>query len=111
MPFSKYITDHSCRIAGQPSKYDATETTDLDMYEMLMGVTRAQREDIKLQRHARLHFGLFVDVWARKDLLDGSAAEFGVKFDRFITDLKRHMLELSSLEEFNLPKSLLPASD
>ena len=96
VPFDEYLTDKSCRIVNKPTLYDATETKDLDFFATLpfLNATRAQREDQKLERQARLHFAAFVNMRVGKDILDGSAAEFKDKSDGFVQDLKVHMMNL-----------------
>ena len=96
VPFEKYLTDKSCRIVNKPTLYDATETKDLDYFATLpfLNATRAQREDQKLERQARLHFAAFVNMHVGKDILGGSAAEFKDKSDGFVQDLKLHMMDL-----------------
>ena len=98
VPFEKYLGDKSCRIANEPTTYDATETKDLDYFSTLpfLNKTRAQREDAKLERQARLHFAVFVDKHVSKDILNGSAAEFKAKLDNFMHELKLHMLNLGN---------------
>ena len=66
-----------------PTTYDATETMDLDYFSTLpfMNMTRAQREDLKLERKARLHFADFVTSSISKDILNGSTDEFRAKMD------------------------------
>ncbi len=98
VPFEKYIADKSCRFSSDPTTYDATETKDLDYFSTLpfLNRTRAQREDKKLERQARLHFAVFVHTRVIKDILSGSAAEFTVKFDNFVYELKVHMLNLAN---------------
>ena len=98
IPFQKYITDKSCRISSNPTTYNATETKDLDYFSTfpVLNRSRAQREDFKLERQARLHFTVFVDTCVTKDILIGTAAEFTVKFDNFVDELKVHMLNLGS---------------
>ena len=83
---------------SEPTTYDATETKDLDYFSTLpfLNETRAQREDAKLERQARLHFAVFVGMYVSKDILDGSAAEFNDKLDNFVDDLKLHMLNLGN---------------
>jgi hypothetical protein len=61
-----------------------------------MNRTRAQREDKKLERQARLHFAVFVDTQVNNDILNGSAAKFKDKLDRFVNNLKSHMLNLGN---------------
>ena len=98
VPFGKYVADKLCRISSEPTTYDATETKDLDYFSTLpfLNRTRAQREDKKLERQARLHFAVFVDTLVSKDMLNGSAAEFKDKFDGFVYELKLHMLNLGN---------------
>lgn len=98
VPFEKYIADKSCRISSDPTTYDATETKDLDYFSTLpfLNKTRAQREDKKLERQARLHFAAFVNTRVTKDILTGSAAEFTIKFNNFVDELKVHMLNLAN---------------
>jgi hypothetical protein len=96
VPFEKYLADKSCRILNNPTTYDATETKDLDYFSTLpfMNRTRAQREDRKLERQARLHFADFVNTHVGGDILNGSAAEFKDKLDSFVYKLKLYMLNL-----------------
>lgn len=98
VPFETYLEDKSCQIVNEPTTYDATETKDLDYFSTLpfLNKTRAQREDAKLERQARLHFAGFVDKYVSKDILDGSGAEFKAKLDNFIHELKLHMLNLGN---------------
>jgi hypothetical protein len=98
VPFEKYLVDKSGRILNKPTTYDATETKDLDFFATLpfMNKTRAQREDKKLERQARLQFAVFVNTHVNKDILDGFAAEFKVKSDTFVHELKSHMLDLGN---------------
>ena len=75
VPFENYLADKSCQIISAPTIYDATETKDLDFFATLpfMNETKAQREDSKLERRARLYFAGFVNMHVSKDILDGSA--------------------------------------
>ena len=75
-----------------------TEMKDLDYVSTLpfLNRTRAQREDKKLERQARLHFAIFVNTHVSKDILDGSAAEFKDKLDSFVHKLNLHMLNLGN---------------
>jgi hypothetical protein len=97
VPFEKYLADKSCQILKNPVTYDATETKDLDYFSTLpfMNRTRAQREDKKLERQARLHFATFVNTHVRSDILNGPAAEFKDKSDSFVHELKLYMLNLT----------------
>ena len=96
VPFEKYVADKSCRVVSEPTTYDATETKDLDYYLTLpfLNSTRSQREDMKAERQARLHFAVFVNSRVSKDMLNGSAAEFKDRFDSFVYELRLHMLNL-----------------
>ena len=98
VPFETYLEDKSCQIVNEPTTYVATETKDLDYFSTLpfLNKTRAQREDAKLERQARLHFAGFVDTYVSKDILDGSAVEFKGKLDNFVHELKLHMLNISN---------------
>ena len=98
VPFEKYFGDRLCQILNESTTYDATETKDLDYFSTLpfLNKTRAQREDAKLERQARLHFAAFVDTHVSKDILDGSAAEFKGKLDNFVHELKLHMFNLGN---------------
>jgi hypothetical protein len=98
VPFKKYVEDKSCRISGEPTTYDASETKDLDYFLTLpfLNRTRAQREDKKLERQARLHFAVFVNTRVSKDMLNGSAAEIKDKLESFVYELKLHMLNLAN---------------
>lgn len=97
VPSEKYIADKSCRISSGPTTYDATETKDLDYFSTLpfMNKTRAQREDARLERQARLQFAVFVDTRVGEDILTGSTAEFKDKLDGTVSQLKSHMLNLA----------------
>jgi len=68
VPFEKYLADKSCQVLNEPTTYDATETEDLDYFSTLpfLNRTRAQREDKKLERQARLHFAVFVNTHVSK---------------------------------------------
>ena len=96
VPFEKYLADKSCQIVNEPTTYDATETKDLDYFSTFpfLNRTPAQREDKKLERQARLHFAVFVNMHVSNDVLDGSDVEFKDKLDSFVHDLKLHMLNL-----------------
>jgi hypothetical protein len=98
VPLERYLADKSSRISNEPTTYDATETKDLDYFSTLpfLNKTRAQREDKKLDRQARLHFAAFVDTQVNKNILNGSAAGFKDKLDRFVHELKLHMLKLGN---------------
>ena len=60
-----------------------------------MNKFRAQREDQRLEREARLHFADFVDKRVSENVLDGSALEFKDSFDSFVYELRLHMLKLA----------------
>ncbi|KAL9068871.1 MAG: hypothetical protein Q9157_006356 [Trypethelium eluteriae] len=97
VPFEKYLADKSGQIVNDPVTYDATETKDLDYFSTLpfMNKTRAQREDARLERQARLHFAEFVNTHVDSDILSGPAPKFKEKFDGFVHELKLHMLNLT----------------
>ena len=96
VPFEKYLADKSCQILNEPTIYDVTETKDLDYFSTLpfLNKTRAQREDKKLERQARLHFAVFVNTHVSQGILDGSVADFKDKLDSFVHEFKLHMLQL-----------------
>ncbi|CZR53705.1 uncharacterized protein PAC_03585 [Phialocephala subalpina] len=98
IPFDKYVADKSCRNLSDLNTYDANETKDLDYFETLpfLNRTRAQREDKKLERRARIHFAVFVNTRVSKDILNGSAVEFKDKLDSFVCELKLHILTLAN---------------
>lgn len=98
VPFERYLVEKSSRRLNEPTTYDANETKDLDYFETLsfMNGTRAQREDRKLERQARLRFAVFVDKQINQDILAGSSAAFEEKLETFVHDLKLHMQNLSS---------------
>lgn len=98
VPFEKYLADKSCQILNKPTMYDATETKDLDYFSILpfLNRTRAQREDKKLERQARLHFAVFVNTYVSKIILDGSTVESKDRLNSFVHDLKLHMLNLGN---------------
>ncbi len=96
VPYKMYLADRSCRITSQPTTYDATETKDLDFFATLpvLNKTKAQREDLRLERRARIHFAEFVKAHGGKDILGGTATEFKEKLDTFAQDLKLHIMKL-----------------
>lgn len=96
VPYKKYLMERSCRISNGTAPYDATETKDLDYFATLpfMNQTKTQREDMKQERKARLHFACFVKEQASKDIVDGSTAMFSDNLDIFIYELKLHLLNL-----------------
>jgi hypothetical protein len=81
VPYDKYIADNSCLITSTPVTHDWTETKDLDHYATIefMNQWRAQREDLRAERKARLHFADFVDECVEEELLGGSAAEWKIR--------------------------------
>jgi hypothetical protein len=97
VPFNKYITNNSGLIASAPVTYESTETKDLDYYATLkfMNQTRAQQQDLRVERKARLHFARIVDQSVWEGMLDGSTVEWKEKLDRFVAGLKVHLLELA----------------
>ncbi|KAF5536071.1 zinc finger MYND-type [Fusarium mexicanum] len=97
VPFNKYIADKSCQVVGEPTTYNWTETKDLDYFSTLplMNSSRAQKQDREVERKARLHFTDFVDRHINANILDGSASEFGNKFNSLVERLKIHMLRFA----------------
>jgi hypothetical protein len=99
IPFETYLRDKVCRIVNEPTTYDATETKDLD-YQLtfpFLNKFRAQRQDRKLERRARLHFAVFVDTRVSKDILDGSEADFQDKLGSFSDEVKLHMSSVANI--------------
>ncbi|ORY02838.1 hypothetical protein BCR34DRAFT_605443 [Clohesyomyces aquaticus] len=86
----RYLVDKSCRISSQPKTYDATETKDLDYFASIpfRNQTRAQRDNLKLERENRLHLAKFVDTNIDVDILNGSAVQFKEKLDDLVDGLK-----------------------
>jgi hypothetical protein len=97
VPFNKYIADKSGLIVSAPVTYESTETKDLDYYATLefMNETRAQQQNLRAERKARLHFARFVDQNVREEVLDGSTVEWKDKLDGFVAGLKVHLLEFA----------------
>lgn len=93
VPFERYLKENQCQLLGEPTTYNATETKDLDYYDTLsfMNTNRAQREDRKIERRARLHFAKFVDAQITPDILQGSTETFEEKRLGLESDLKSHM--------------------
>ncbi|KAJ5960290.1 uncharacterized protein N7479_007440 [Penicillium vulpinum] len=94
VPFGKYLIDNECRILGGPRIYDMYETRDLDYLSTLhiFTKTKAQRQDMRLERLTRHHFAVFIYLSAHDRLLVGSGADYKKNLDRFITELKTHMV-------------------
>jgi hypothetical protein len=97
IPFDKYIKGKDGRISSEPTTYDAVETKDLDYFETLPFMTAnwAQRENLKVDRQARLHFAAFVDACVDRDMVDGGDAQFEAKYDFFILALKLHLTDIA----------------
>lgn len=97
VPFSKYAADKACRVVGEPTTYNWTETKDLDYYATLpfMNKSRAQKQDREVERQARMHFADFVDRHVNANVLDGSASEFSDKLASLVDGLKTHMLSIA----------------
>lgn len=92
VPFKRYLEDHQCRMLGERTTYDATETKDLDYYAQFPFMnTPLQKEDRKIERRARLHFAKFVDAQIAPDILQGSSEVFEGKRLSLESDLKLHM--------------------
>ncbi|CAI7643443.1 unnamed protein product [Penicillium crustosum] len=95
VPFGKYIHDNECRILSGPRIYDACETQDLDYLSTLyvFNKTKAQRQDMRLERLTRHHFAVFVYMSVYDDFLMGFGADYKRKFDHFVNGLKTHMVD------------------
>ncbi|KAJ5185237.1 hypothetical protein N7491_006892 [Penicillium cf. griseofulvum] len=95
IPFVKYFIDTGSRILTGPRIYDACETKDLDYLSTLhiFNQTKAQRQDMRLERLTRHHFAVYVSMSLLDDFLVGSGADFKRKADRFINELKTHMVD------------------
>lgn len=93
VPYQKYVADKSCRMVGDPTTYDATETKDLDYFSSLpiMNVSSAQRKDRESERKQRLRFATFVDTQVDEKLLNGSNCDFKGSLDGFVQRLRLHM--------------------
>lgn len=78
---------------GNLTTYDASETKDLDYFATLpfMNATSMQREDMKIERRARLRFAKFVDAQITPDVLKGSSLEFKEKRLAIASSLRLHM--------------------
>ncbi|KAJ7703854.1 hypothetical protein B0H16DRAFT_1440002 [Mycena metata] len=102
VPFERYLADKRCTGISQPTPYTANETTDLVVYEALFAdymMVRSLKDAHDRQKEGRLHFAAFVNdrvgngkefFGSTKDL-DGSAAEFQRKFDKWLGELKAYM--------------------
>ncbi|KAJ5384645.1 hypothetical protein N7517_002556 [Penicillium concentricum] len=95
LPFVRYLIDTKCRILRGPQIYDANETVDLDYLSTLhiFSETKAQRQDMRLERLTRHHFAVFVSMSVHDNFLVGSGADFKRKIGRFVNDLKIHMVD------------------
>ncbi|CAI7570759.1 unnamed protein product [Penicillium viridicatum] len=95
VPFAKYFHDNECRILCGPRIYDACETKDLEYLSTLhaFNQTKAQRQDMRLERLTRHHFAVFVYITVHDDFLVGSDADYKRKLDRFVNELKTHMVD------------------
>ncbi|KGO71810.1 hypothetical protein PITC_028130 [Penicillium italicum] len=95
VPFVKYFLDNECRILNGPRIYDACETTDLDYLSTLhvFNKTEARRQDMRLERLTRRHFAVFIYMNVHDDFLVGYGADHKRKIDRFVSELKAHMVD------------------
>ncbi|KAJ5163472.1 uncharacterized protein N7500_007574 [Penicillium coprophilum] len=95
VPSVRYLTDTECRVLTGPRIYGACETKDLDYLSTLhiFNKTKAQRQDMRLERLTRHHFAVFVSRNVDDKLLMGSGADFKRKIDHFVKDLKAHMVD------------------
>lgn len=98
VPYELYLADKLCRISNEPTTYDANETKDLDHFSTLpfRNKTRAQREDLELERQASLHFAVFVKTRVEKNILNGSVAVFKDNLSSFAHDTRSHMFNLDA---------------
>jgi hypothetical protein len=94
VPFYRYIAEKSCRIASAPTTYDATETKDLDFYATFapMNKTKAQCDDMRAERKARMCFASFVDQDVGEDVLDGPDQKWAGKTDTLVAALTAHLM-------------------
>jgi hypothetical protein len=81
-----------------PATYDPMETKDLDYFATIgfMNETKAQQQNLQAERKARLYFARFVDRGVGEEVLDGPAAEWKERFDKFVAELKKQLLKLAS---------------
>lgn len=95
VPFVKYFIDNKCRILNGPQIYDACETKDLDYLSTLhvFNKTKAQRQDMRLERLTRHHFAVFIYMSVGDNFLVGSGTDYQGKIDRFVNELKTHMVD------------------
>lgn len=95
VPFIKYIRANECRILSGPRIYDAWETNDVDYLSTIhvFNKTKAQRQDMRLERLTRHHFAVWVHLSVHDDFLVGSSADYKRKFDGFVNGLKTHMVD------------------
>ncbi|CAI7598257.1 unnamed protein product [Penicillium glandicola] len=95
VPFVNYFIDNKCRVLDGPRLYDACETKDLDYLSTLhvFNSTKAQRQDMRLERLTRHHFAVFVYMSVHDNFLVGTDNEYKRKIDRFVNGLKTHMIE------------------
>lgn len=89
------VLSNKCRILDRPRAYDACETKDLDYLSTLhiFNKTKAQRQDMRLERLTRHHFAVFIYMNVHEDFLVGSCADYKNKIDRFVNELKAHMVD------------------
>jgi hypothetical protein len=78
-----------------PRIYDAYETNDLDDLSTIhvFNKAKAQRQDMRLERLTRYHFAVFVYLSVHDNFLVGSDADYKRKIDRFVNELKTHMVD------------------
>ncbi|CAG8888172.1 unnamed protein product [Penicillium egyptiacum] len=95
VPFDKYFLDNKCQILNGPRIYDAWETKDLDYLSTLhvFNKTKAQRQDMRLERLTRHHFAVFIYLRVLDDFLVGSNADYERKIDHFLNGLKTHIID------------------
>ncbi|KAJ5795448.1 uncharacterized protein N7518_003988 [Penicillium psychrosexuale] len=95
VPFAKYFIDNECRILDGPRVYDACETKELGYLSTLhvFNKTKAQRQDMRLERLTRHHFAVFIYMSVHDNFLLDSGASYKGKIDRFVNELKTHMVD------------------
>lgn len=115
IPFDKYFMGKDFELLASPLPYNASETKDLDYYALVpcFTMSKAQRIGIRKERHTRHRFAAFVAKAVGDKFLEGSDAEFEETIDRFVDQLKTHMLSsikatehltFDSDEEWNFSK-------
>lgn len=97
IPYKEYFEKTQCQDLGKMEPYDATETKDMDHF-LTLPFMKQFRDELILERNARLHFAAFVKTKTDRadfseDMLSGTADEFKRKLESFIEELKLCMSE------------------